>query len=152
MRMPQPTEEPPAFVPVLSVECLMDAPNPAHLEAYFTAELPPSGPPRTFGIVTAYNPESAIAPGDANERADADLAARLAGEKLPHFRVTGRSRDGSHQEPGYGVAADSPETIRALSRAFRQEAFFWVEDGAVFVINTEGSRRYRVGNWTQRLL
>ena len=130
----------------------MDAPNPAHLEAYFTAELPASGLPKRFGIVTAHNPGSVLAPRGENERADAELEARLTEEKLPHFRVTGRSRDGSHQEPGYGVVADSPETIRPLSRAFRQEAFFWVENGEVFVINTAGTRRHAVGAWRDRLL
>jgi len=130
----------------------MDEPNPAHLEAYFTAELPASGTPRAFGIVTAYNPGSVAAPEDANRRADAELEARLSSEKLAHFRVTGRSRDGSHQEPGYGIAAGSPEAIRRFNREFRQEAFFWVEDGAVFAINTDGARRHPVGTWADRLL
>lgn len=130
----------------------MDEPNPAHLRAYFTAELPPSGAPRTFGIVTAYHPGSRNAPAEDNEKADAELESLLAKEKRARFRVTGRSRDGSHREPGYGIAAASPEEIRPLSRRFRQEAFFWVEDGEVFVINTDGARRHRVGSWEQRLL
>lgn len=129
----------------------MDEPNPAHLQAYFTAELPPSGAPASFGIVTAYNPESRVAPAGANKKADAKLAAILDARKLPAFRVTGRSRDGSHQEPGYGIVAD-PETIRALSRAFRQEAFFWIDDGAVYVVNTAGTLRHPVGKWSERLL
>jgi hypothetical protein len=130
----------------------MDAPNPAHLEAFFTADFPPSGTPKTFGIVTAYNPDSRLAPKERNEAADTKLGARLSAEKLPHFRVTGRSRDGSHQEPGYGIVAGSPEDIRPLSREFRQEAFFWVEGGAVFVINTNGSIHHPVGPWSERLL
>lgn len=127
-----------------------DALNPLHLEAHFAAELPPSGLPRRFGIVTAYNPGSRNASAEANARADAELAARLERERLEHFRVTGRSRDGSHQEPGYGIVAASPEDIRPLSRRFRQEAFFWVEDGTVFVINTEGASRRRVAAWADR--
>lgn len=130
----------------------MDEPNTAHLEAYFTAELPPSGTPPTFGIVTAHNPGSAPADAGANERADAKLERALTAAHLPHFRVTGRSRDGSHQEPGYGIVAASPEEIRPISRKFRQEAFFWVEDGAVFVINTGGTRRHPVGRWKDRQL
>jgi hypothetical protein len=134
------------------VKCLMDDPNRAHLEAYFTAELPESGTPRTFGIVTAHNPESAPAADEDNDRADAALEIALTTANLPHFRVTGRSRDGSHQEPGYGIVAASPEAVRPLSRWFRQEAFFWVEDGTVFVINTDGKRRHLVGAWKDRLL
>ena len=130
----------------------MDEPNPVHLEAYFTADPPASGTPRTFGIVTAFNPGSAPAPEDANRKADHELEAWLSAERLAHFRVTGRSRDGAHQEPGFGVPASSPEDIRRISRRFRQEAFFWVEDGAVFVINTDGIRRHPVGRWEDRLL
>jgi len=129
----------------------MDEPNPAHLEAYFAAELPSFGMPGTFGIVTAHNPGSAPASAESNEAADAELERALTAADLPHFRVTGRSRDGSHREPGYGIAA-ALDTIRALSRDFRQEAFFWVEDGQVFVINTEGARRHPVGAWKDRLL
>jgi hypothetical protein len=128
-----------------------DRPNPDHLKAYFTAEVPASGLPRRFGIVTAYNAGSERAAEDVNIKADAELKSRLISAGLPHFRVTGGSRDGSHREPGFGIAADSPEIIRPLSRHFRQEAFFWVEDETVYVINTEGSRRHRVAEWAERL-
>ena len=127
-----------------------DLPNPDHLKAYFTAEPPPSGLPARFGIVTAYNAGSAITGEDANKRADEELKRQLAAASLLYFRVTGGSRDGAHREPGYGIAADSPETIRPISRRFRQEAFFWVENGTVFVINTEGKRRHRVAKWSKR--
>jgi hypothetical protein len=128
-----------------------DAPNPDHLKARFTAEIPPSGLPARFGIVTAYNPRSVLAPPDVNERADAELERALAGAGLPHFRVTGGAGDGSHLEPGYGIEAESPEAVRPISRRFHQEAFFWVEDGMVFVIDTEGRTRHRVGLWARRL-
>ena len=45
---------------------------------------------------------------------------------------------------------DSPEAVRPFARSFHQEAFFWVEDGTVFVINTEGTRRHRVAEWAER--
>jgi hypothetical protein len=130
----------------------VDEPNPAHLEAYFTAELPASGAPRRFGIVTAYNPESRPAPERENREADAALAARLKAEGRERFRVMAFARDGSHREPGFAIAAESPEDIRAFSRDFRQEAFFWVEDGIVYVINTDGVRRHLVARWEERLL
>jgi hypothetical protein len=128
-----------------------DSPNPDHLKAYFTAEAPATGLPRRFGIVTAYNGNSKIAANEVNEEADAALKRELIAGGFPHFRVTGGSRDGSHLEPGYGIAADSPETIRPISRRFRQEAFFWVEDGVVYVINTVGAQRHRVAEWVERL-
>ena len=130
----------------------MDEPNPLHLQAYFEAAPPASGLPKSFAILTACNPTSRPAPPDDNARADAELAAVLPAEKRRHFRVTGRARDGSHREPGVGIAASSPEEIRPVSRQFRQEAFFWVEDGTVYVMNTEGTRRHLVGAWKDRLL
>jgi hypothetical protein len=127
-----------------------DLPNPDHLKARFAAALPASGLPPRFGIVTACNPNSAIAADDANKKADEELKRQLVAACLPHFRVTGGSRDDSHREPGYAIVADSPELVRPFSRRFRQEAFFWVENGTVFVINTEGSTRHRVAEWMER--
>jgi hypothetical protein len=129
---------------------MSDRPNPDHLKAYFATEPPPSGLPARFGIVTAYNPESVIATDDANGNADMELKRALVAAGLPHFRVTGGSRDGSHREPGYGIAADSAEIIRPIGRRFRQEAFFWVEGGTVYVINTEGTGLHRVAEWADR--
>lgn len=131
---------------------MKDEPHPEHLACWFTCEPPPGGLPERFGVVTAYNPEGRPADAAANAAADAALKARLERSGLAHFRVTGRSRDGSHQEPGYGVAAETPEAVRHLSRQFRQLAFFWVEGGRVWVINTEGALRHPVGAWSERLL
>lgn len=127
-----------------------DRHNPDHLKAYFTAEVPASGLPVKFGIVTACNADSRVSPPAVNEQADAELERALTDAGLAHFRVTGGSPDGSHQEPGYGIVADSPEIVRPISRRFRQEAFFWVENGTVFVINTEGARLHRVAAWEER--
>jgi hypothetical protein len=127
-----------------------DRPNPEHLKACFAAELPASGLPARFAIVTAYHPLSAITAEDANRKADADLERVLAAAGLAHFRVTGGTRDGSHREPGYGVIAESPEVVRPISRRFRQEAFFWVENGTVYLINTGGALRHRVAEWSER--
>lgn len=131
---------------------MTDEPRPEHLAAHFTCDPPPGGLPARFGVVTAYNPEGRIIDAAANAAADASLKARLERSGLHHFRVTGRSRDGAHQEPGYGVAADSPEAVRHLSHEFRQLAFFWVEDGRVFVVNTDGTLRHPVATWAERLL
>lgn len=129
-----------------------DRPNPEYLKAFFAADLPASGLPGRFGIVTAYNPESRVSAAEVNERADSELKGALVAASLPHFRVTSGAPDGSHREPGYGIVVDSPEAVRAFSRSFFQEAFFWVEDGTVYLINTGGERRHRVATWTERRL
>lgn len=131
---------------------MKDEPRPEHLAAYFTCEPPPDGLPPRFGVVTAHNPDGKVMDAAANAAADAALKARLDRSGLHHFRVTGRSRDGSHQEPGYGVAAESPEAVRHLSHEFRQLAFFWVDGGEVFVVNTAGSLLHPVAPLSDRLL
>lgn len=128
-----------------------DVPRPEHLQTYFTAASPPGGWPRRFGIVTAYNPDCRNRSEAANEEADAELLACLAATGLPHFRTTNSARDGSHAEPGYGITAASPEDIRPISRRLGQTAFYWVEDGLVSVMNTEGHVLHPVGNWLERL-
>ena len=131
---------------------MSDAPRPEHCAAWFACDAPAGGVPAAFGVVTAYNPGGAVTDPEANRAADAALKARLERSGLAHFRVTGRSKDGSHQEPGYGVAAASPEAVRHLAHEFRQLAFYWVEDGVVFLMNTDGAARHRVAPWSERLL
>ncbi len=128
-----------------------ERPRPEFFEAYFTVELPPEGLPSRFGVVTAHNPRSLPASAEANARADAALRRHLIDAGLHPFRVIGGSRDGSHREPGFGVAAESPEAIRPISRRFEQDAFFWIEEGVIYVINTESETRHRVDAWAARL-
>lgn len=129
---------------------MTDIPKPEYLNAYFTVEKPRSGLPKRFGIVTAFNPEGILLPADENSRADAKLRAHLVAAGLPHFPVTGGSRDGLHVEPGYGIVVESPDNIQPISRRFGQDAFFWVEGGMVYVINTGGMGRHRVASWQTR--
>ena len=66
-----------------------------YLATYFRAELSPEGLPARFGMVTAYNPEGQLAPDAVNLEADSKLKEYLKSAKVCHFRVTGRSQDGS---------------------------------------------------------
>ena len=131
---------------------MKDEPLPEHLAAYFTCEPPPGGLPACFAVVTAHNPDGVVQGAAANEAADEALGIILDARGLPRFRVTGRSRDGAHREPGWGIATGSLEQARDFSLAFRQLAFFWVEDGMVYVVNTKGGLRHPVGRWSERLL
>ncbi|MBI3552031.1 MAG: DUF3293 domain-containing protein [Elusimicrobia bacterium] len=129
---------------------MTDIPKPDYLQAYFTAD-PPSGRlPNRFGIVTAFNSDGEPQPEEVNWKRDRELRQVLIDAGLKHFRVTGGSRDASHREPGFGILADSLDAIRAISKRFAQAAFFWVEDGVVFAVNTEGTTRHRVDLWIHR--
>lgn len=127
-----------------------DRPRQEYMDAWFTVEPPPEGLPARLGVVTACNPDGRVQPEAANQAVDAQLKCHLEQAGLAYFRVTGRSRDGSHQEPGFGIVTGDPEIIRGLSRQFRQEAFFWVEDGVVYCARTDGGTLYRVGGWGER--
>lgn len=129
-----------------------DRPRPEHLAAYFTWEPPPSGLPARFGVVTAHNPDGNVQDAAANDGADAALELMLDVGGLSHFRVIGRSQDGSHQEPGWGIVTDDLEEVRDFCKAFHQLAFFWVEDGNIFLVNADGKLRHPLAPWAQRVL
>lgn len=129
---------------------MADLPRPEYLETYFTVEFPLAGRPRSFGIVTAYDPEGRRQSEEANKRADADLRYALDEAGLEPVRAVGGSKDGSHREPGWAVTADSPESLRPFSRRFRQLAFFWVVEDDIFVLNTDGIAMHPAGKWSER--
>jgi hypothetical protein len=125
--------------------------RPVYLTTWFKAEAPRGGFPLSFGILTAYDPMGIKTPPAENRAADARLKKVLTAARLKPFRVTGRSLSGDHQEPGYGVSAPF-DKVRELSAAFRQEAFFWVERGMVWVHKTDGLERLPLAPFTARLL
>lgn len=129
---------------------MSDTPNAAYFRTRFKAEVPAAGLPRRFGIVTAYNPYNRNQKPELNEQADAALRQYLEERRLPHFRATGGSVDRRHTEPGYAIAAEDPNDIRAISRLFHQDAFYWVDEETIFVANTEGATFHLVGNWQDR--
>lgn len=126
----------------------MRALKPAYFRAYFETPAP-ARPPRRFAVLTAWNPGGKNAPLAANKRRDAALRRRLDRAGLARFRVTGGSRDGSHREPGWGVAA-SPETARALCAEFRQLAYYWVSGGRIYVGAASGGPLRPAGSWKAR--
>ena len=126
-------------------------PRPEYFETVFTAELPSGGVPARFGLVTGENPNGKEASGEYNARADEELRRHLTVRGFSFFRVVGGSPDGRHAERGFGIAAETPAEIRRLSRMFRQDAFYWVQDGDISVSNTEGTLLWPVGRWVERL-
>lgn len=121
-----------------------------HLNARFRADLPAAGLPRAFAIVTAFNPDGKVRPDADNAADDARLRAELERDGLAPFRVTGGSRDGAHREPGWGFAAPSAADARARARRFRQLALYWVEDGTIFLLDSEAGPRIYASTWAAR--
>jgi hypothetical protein len=123
-----------------------------YLAVYFVAEVPPKPWPVRFGVITAYNPNGQVASNAANLDADSKLKQCIERSKLPHFRVTGGSLDGSHQEPGFGIVIDDPKGVEQLAREFQQEAFFWIQNGEVYCIEIDKPKMHWVSTWSERQL
>ena len=75
---------------------------------YFRGQPPMAGWPETFAVVTAHNPEGVVDDPSANETSDQSLREEIERAGLIHFRVTGGSLDGLHQEPGWGIVLATP--------------------------------------------
>ena len=123
-----------------------------YLNTYFIAELPPDGLPARFGVITAFNPNGSPAPHSDNVQADLRLKYRLEQLGFRHFRVTGTSCDGRHQEPGFGVVTDDRGVLESLCRQFDQEAYFWIDNGQVYCIEVTTGETRHVGSWSERQL
>lgn len=101
-------------------------------------------------MVTACNPNGVLTSEDLNRVADGQLRSQLEKSGLVHFRVTGGSRDGRHQEPGFGIVTDDREKIRLLSQQLHQEAFFWMEHGVLYCVESGSVTLHRIAPWSER--
>jgi len=124
--------------------------NPAYKETRFRAELPQTGLPDRFGIITAYNPNGHKVPQEENALATERLRSDLLKEGHVIFPVTGGSPDFSHAEPGFGVLLRSLEETVQWGQRFRQEAVFWVEEGMVRLIPCDNGEGEDIGTWESR--
>lgn len=113
----------------------MDPLLPEFAQVYFAGERPLGGWPRHFAIITAYNPDGRSVEPSVNCTADSDLRLALGALGLSHFRVIGGSRDGRHQEPGWGILLDNLRTSQELSVRFHQLAYFWVDDQRLLLVD-----------------
>ncbi|OYV05206.1 MAG: hypothetical protein CFE26_12820, partial [Verrucomicrobiales bacterium VVV1] len=117
--------------------------NPLFFQTVFLGEEPRSGWPDDFSIITAFNPVGPKDTFDAdNQTMDARLHHTLVERGFQPFRVTGASPDLKHQEPGWGFVGADLTTAAELSTQFRQEAFFRIESGQVFIHRDASGTRW----------
>ncbi len=108
--------------------------NPLFFQTVFLGDKPESGWPDDFTIVTACNPIGSRDASEAdNQTMDARLHHTLVERGFQPFRVTGGSPDLKHQEPGWGFVGADLTTAAEISAQFKQEAFFRIESGRVFI-------------------
>lgn len=131
-----------------------DAPapfNPAYFDTVFLVPQPPREWPRRFAIVTAHNPDGALSTDKANDEYGRALRRYLGERGIESFAVVGASPDLTHHEAGRGFVAAGLEEAAAISSRFRQVAFFWVEDGVVFICIDASGTGWEVARWSDRL-
>jgi hypothetical protein len=90
--------------------------------------------PPEFRIVTAWNPEGETVAETANLEADEHLRHEIERLEFESFPVAGGNSDFSHSEPGYGIVCNRAEAV-LLARRFRQQAFFEVLGGRVYLVS-----------------
>ncbi len=90
--------------------------------------------PPEFRIVTAWNPDGEVADETANRGANEHLRQEIQRLGFEAFPVTGGDPEFSHAEPGYGIVCSRAEAV-LLARRFRQEAFYEVLGGRVYLVS-----------------
>jgi hypothetical protein len=125
--------------------------DPVYFETVFVVPRPPASWPPVFAIVTAHNPEGLLAPESANNQYDRALGEYLRSQGIESFAVVGASPDLRHHEAGRGFAFADLESVASISAKFRQDAFFVVADGIVFLCNDASGRGWRVARWDERV-
>jgi hypothetical protein len=120
----------------------------AYFETCFVGEPIPSDFPASFAIISACAPTGERWPEDRNQVADQLLRMRVRRWRL--HRITGRSPDGRHVEPGWAVPC-SKRTALSIAREFQQDAFYWVEaDVFEIVDSSQGRAPCTVGRFKEK--
>ncbi|HEX6748951.1 MAG TPA: DUF3293 domain-containing protein [Longimicrobium sp.] len=107
-------------------------------------------PLRPSAIVTAYNPASQPRPAEENDRADADLRARIAAAGAEPWRTLARGTGddaGAWDEPGWLIRGDVRGLAVALGAEFGQNAIVWIDAAGdvAIVVTRDGFCRTAVG-------
>jgi len=120
----------------------------AYFETCFVGEPIPSDFPASFAIISACAPTGERWPEDRNQVADQLLRMRVRRWRL--HRITGRSPDGHHVEPGWAVPC-SKRTAISIAREFQQDAFYWVEGDVLKIVDSsQGRAPCTVGSFKEK--
>ncbi len=126
---------------------------PAYFETLFEVQQDWDNVPPEFAIITAYATTGETWSDQENRAADDQLKQELLQACNWLRRITGRSPDGTHREPGW--AADLPFNQACdLGLQFRQDAIYLVQQDQLFVAKCHPQLRQRVevGPFSPRLM
>jgi len=124
--------------------------RPEYFQTVFQTEMPASGWPRQFAVITAWNPEGKEQSQSANEHYHSLLDSHCSSSGIPFWKIAGCSRDLQHCEPGLGVETTLSNAL-SIGRLFGQEAIYWVKDGHLLLINCHSGEEVPLGSWESRL-
>ena len=125
--------------------------HPAYFHTVLDTALPADLGDTPWAVITADAPTGSVRSLAENEEADRRLATHLNELGARHWRVTGRSREGDHAEPGYGVAIPL-SAAKSLGRLFAQKAVFWIQHGELWVADCSPcGAAVRIGALSPRL-
>jgi hypothetical protein len=122
----------------------------AYFNTRFRTEQPAVALPARFVVVTAYATTGERWTQAENTRADSALAQHLAALGVWHCRITGYDPATGHAEPGWAVEV-TREAGLELGRAFRQDAIYWLDGEALWVVSCHGGDGAPVGVFADRL-
>lgn len=103
-----------------------------------------------FAVLTANNPSGEVAGHEENCDANCRLESALIKRGVEMIPITGSSPNDEHQEPGFGVRCSLLEA-EYLAIQFNQLAFYWVDNGHVFLIDAKRSHRIDLGAFLSRI-
>lgn len=116
---------------------------------------------KNYAILTAFNPNG-IAPHDnlkESERLNKSYHLALFQDlseidNNTVFEITGCSPDLSHREVGWGANISFQHALE-LAQKYQQEAFFWVQDGQLYLVDARSggsSSSELIGLITDRII
>jgi len=116
---------------------------------------PPPDWSQPFAILTGHNPGGKRHEDAINQHANEKLRTRL-NQRRPRnspllVKVDAVSEDWSHTEKSFAVWRLNHKTASEIGREFRQDAYFWVENGTVHVHSCYTQEKQKVGTWESRL-
>jgi len=106
----------------------------------------------SFAIITAENPFSAgeLSP-EENQALDAAFRERIAAEGWRSFALWGCDPESDHREQSHAVFIDQATAIK-LGRELEQNAVFWVAEGDLVLLDSQGDDRSEcLGPFSPRL-
>lgn len=126
--------------------------NPEYFHTLFELRKPILELPKTFHIITAYNPMDEVLTVNDNLERNKKLKAEILNHNHTAWEIIAMSQDKKHQEASFLTDAPLQLSI-ALAIEYNQRAIFQVKDDNLMIISCSSSNRmFPVDHFSKRLL